>query len=341
MMYILYGQDDFSLRQALEEIKKGLGAAEFLAANTTVLDGHQVTLSQLLNLCNSTPFLAEKRLVIIENLLNRFEPKPGAKRRDRQTTLESKAKEIEEWQTLSSYIKQMPATTVLVLIDGELSRDNPLLQALSQVARVITFPLLRGKLLRDWISKRVAEDGSTISFQAVNLLAEVVGGDLWAMDKEIEKLILYCSERTITEDDVQQLVSHAREPNIFSLVDAILEARAHTAHQLLHHLFKEGVPPSYLLVRITRQLSLIVRAKELEQGLSLVEAKKRLELASDYSLDKILNQAKVHTLERLKEMYHKLVETDLAIKTGKYDGELALDLLIAELCQLSKAPYQR
>ena len=35
---------------------------------------------------------------------------------------------------------------------------------------------------------------------------------------------------------------------------------------------------------------------------------------------------------RLKEVYHRLLEADLAIKTGRYDSELALNILAAELC---------
>jgi DNA polymerase III delta subunit len=41
-------------------------------------------------------------------------------------------------------------------------------------------------------------------------------------------------------------------------------------------------------------------------------------------------------MERLREVYNKLLETDLAIKTGKYDGELALNLLVADLCQQAR-----
>ncbi|GAI43191.1 unnamed protein product, partial [marine sediment metagenome] len=40
-----------------------------------------------------------------------------------------------------------------------------------------------------------------------------------------------------------------------------------------------------------------------------------------------------YPLGRIKEAYHKLLEADLSIKTGKYEGELALNILIAELCQ--------
>ena len=59
----------------------------------------------------------------------------------------------------------------------------------------------------------------------------------------------------------------------------------------------------------------------------------RLEIASPFILRRTLQQASRYTLPRLKEVYHKLLETDLAIKTGRYDAELALNILIAELCQ--------
>ncbi|MBA7696157.1 hypothetical protein ES703_104799 [subsurface metagenome] len=60
MLYILLGQDDFSLCQSLEGIKRGLGDQAILAANTTTLDGQQLTLDQLRTVCETAPFLAER-----------------------------------------------------------------------------------------------------------------------------------------------------------------------------------------------------------------------------------------------------------------------------------------
>jgi hypothetical protein len=40
-------------------------------------------------------------------------------------------------------------------------------------------------------------------------------------------------------------------------------------------------------------------------------------------------------MERLENVYRKLLDTDISIKTGRFKGdkgELALDLLISELC---------
>ncbi|GAI26699.1 unnamed protein product, partial [marine sediment metagenome] len=79
MLYILLGEDDFSRRKSLEEIKRGIGDQSLLAANTITFDGQQITLDQLRTTCETVPFLAERRLVIVEGLLGRFEPKGKSK----------------------------------------------------------------------------------------------------------------------------------------------------------------------------------------------------------------------------------------------------------------------
>ncbi len=72
MVYVLFGVDDFSLRQELEQIKNGLGDKESLSLNTAALDGRRLVASQLIDACNTIPFLSNYRLVIIEGLLERF-----------------------------------------------------------------------------------------------------------------------------------------------------------------------------------------------------------------------------------------------------------------------------
>jgi DNA polymerase-3 subunit delta len=330
MLYILYGQDDFSLNQAVEKIKADLGDREMVATNTTSLEGQHLTLSELRNKCDAAPFLSSHRLVIVDGLLGRFEVKQSRPRSGRGKS----GNGLGEWEDLASYIEQMPETTVLMLIDGEMKGQNPLLKKLSSLAEVKTFPLLRGRDLRAWIQKRVREEDGDITPQAVNLLAELIGGDLWAMNGEIQKLLLYSQERPISEDDVRQLVSHVQEANIFALVDAVAEGRTELAQRILHRLYDEGVAPTYILVMITRQFRLIAQAKDLGPGLSRLQIQDRLGLKSSYSLDKTLGQAKLYDFEGVKRAYDKLLETDLAIKTGKYSDKLALELLVTELACL-------
>jgi len=327
MFYILYGQDDFSLNQVLDEIKADLGDWEMLATSTTNLEGQHLTLSELRNKCGATPFLSSHRLVIVDGLLGRFEVKQSKPRSGKGKS----GNGLGEWEDLDFYIKQMPETTVIVLIDGEVKSNNPLFKKLAPLAEVRAFPLLKRENLKAWIRQRVKKEGGNMTPQAVHLLAELIGGDLWAMDGEIQKLLLYSQGRPISEDDVRQLVSHVQEANIFALVDAVAEGRTELAQRILHRLYDEGVAPIYILVMITRQFRLIAQARDLGKGLSRLQIQDRLGLKQSYVVDKTLSQAKLYDFEGVKRAYDKLLETDLAIKTGKYSDKLALELLVTEL----------
>ena len=331
MLHILWGQDDFSLSQALDEIKKGIGDQTVLLADTTTLDGQQVSLDQLKTVCETFPFLAERRLVIVKGLLERFEPRGKSSRQKKIARLTSQR---DECKSLGDYIGKIPDSTTLVLTDNEITAKNPLLKELSGKAEVRSFPLLREAKLRHWVEQRVAQEDGSISPTAVDLLVKLVGGNLWIMANEINKLVTFASSRRIEEEDVKTVVSYAQQANVFAMVDAILEFKAGEAERWLEQLLQRGATPAYLLVMLSRQVHMIVRAKELRrQGKSKMDIQNKLGLTSEFALRKTLEQADRYPLERIKEVYRKLLEADLSIKTGKYAGGLALNILIAELCR--------
>ena len=338
MLYILHGQDDFSLREALEEIKAGLGEREALATSTTLLAGQDLTLKQLTAACHALPFMAPKHLVIVEGLLSRFEARasegrapssPKGGRRGR-----SQAPELTEWQALKDCLPTMPPTTVLVFTDGRLAKGNPLLVELAPLATVREFPFLRRQALMIWIEEQVSRRKGNISPAATSLLADTIGGNLWVMASEVEKLCLYARGRRIEESDVRVVVSYVQEASIFVLCDAIMEGKATPATSLLHRLFDSGAASAYILVMITRQFRILIQAKDLaSRGLPQGDIGARLGLRWEFALKKVASQAQGYPMERLEKVYRKLLETDIAIKIGKVEGDLALDLLVAELCQ--------
>ena len=80
MIYVLYGEDDFTRKAVLDDLRREVGASELLDANSTVLAGTALTLMQLQEVANVIPFLAERRLVIVDGLLGRFD---GSRQRRR------------------------------------------------------------------------------------------------------------------------------------------------------------------------------------------------------------------------------------------------------------------
>jgi DNA polymerase-3 subunit delta len=329
LLYLLYGNDDFSCQERLAELKRGWGEEEWLALNTTSFQANKLNLNQLLNAVNAIPFLGQKRLVIVEGLLGLFEGRPTAKSEAKASHYISLGK---EWQNLNSYVAKMPPSTELVLLDGKLGKNNFLLKRLAKIAQVEEFSSPKGVKLQQWIYSRIAKQGGGISPRAVRLLAEFSGQNLWALSNEIEKLLLYTKGSRIDEKEVQLLTTYAKEANIFAMVDAIMEKNASLALHGLHQLIEEGMAPPYLLAMITRQARLIIQVKEID-GESLTPAGiiTQLRLSPFYPVERLLKQAERYSIDELVQIYQRLLATDLEIKRGK--GEIALDLLIAELCQ--------
>ncbi len=338
MIRVLFGEDNFSITQALNDIRKSLGSPDLRDANTTVLQGVETSLEQLSAACDTIPFLSEKRLVVMEGLLHSVEPR-RRRGRGQQTAFKEENSRIAQWKGLADYLNGVPDTTELVFLEGALRKDNPLLRRLSRVATVIVkgFPRLDNEPLRQWIRESVAKRGCNMDPRAVRYLADIVGGNLWIMDSEVEKLCLYTVDKEIREEDIRAIVAPAREANIFAAVDAVIEGRSALAVDLLHRLMQSGAAVSYILVMLARQLRLLMLAKEMKaHKLREDEIGRRLGISAPFVLKKTLEQERKFTFQRLRQIHARLLETDLGIKRGQITEEVALDLLIAQLCDEPK-----
>jgi DNA polymerase-3 subunit delta len=116
------------------------------------------------------------------------------------------------------------------------------------------------------------------------------------------------------------------------MVDAILEGRAAQAQDLCAALLEEGNAPVQLLTMIARQVRIIFQVKDLKaRKKTRRDIGAALGLNLDFVLNKALDQSDRYTVASLRAIYHRLLDTDLAIKTGRYEGELALAVFIADM----------
>lgn len=328
MLYILYGEDDFSRRQALTEIEKSAYDTASAGANITHIDGSSITLNEFKVACETIPFLAEKRMVVATGLLERFDLK------EKQAVSKKTARQKEdtmEWKPFAETINNLPPSTILALVDNNVSTRNALYAAILEKAKVSRFPMLKNREIPEWIRTRIEGAGGKISTAVADLIAKLVGNDLWALSNEIDKLLAYASGRMIEEQDIRTIVTNAQESSIFVLLDAIMEGKIGTAQRLLFQSLNNGMAPAYLLTMLARQLRLALLAKEmtaLHKNKGEIQTKLSL---PDFAFQKTLDQAAKYSLEQLKNFYFKLLYTDLSIKTGKYDEDLALNILVTEM----------
>jgi DNA polymerase III subunit delta len=333
VIYIIYGPDNYSTHQEVEKIKQGLGDPDLLSTNTSYLDGKQITYTQLTTICSAIPFLSAFRLVIVEGLIEKFDIAAAS-----YSSTKSKTKVnigLKDWQSLDEYTSSMPPTTVLVLLDNIEIKNiskNPLFKQLAQKGKVIPCPQLEGKNLEEWVKRKITNRGGSIEPSAIRLLIEHIVGDLWNMHNSIEMLLNFAAGRTITNNDVLQLTGFVQEASVFDLIDAIINRQNERAQHYLHKLILEGSTPLYIIAMIIRQLRMIVRVKDVSRNLTRLQMMSKLGINKEFILDKTLKQAKQYTQDKLNEAYSRVLDADVAVKTGQYNGDLAIELLVMELC---------
>ncbi len=329
MFYLLYGEDEYTRSQALAEMKAKVGDPATSDLNTTLLEGQGLTLEELVQACDASPFLSQRRLIIVYDFASQFEPK-DRRRKGKGGLPPQKQKLIDG---LRGYLPHLPESTRLVFVEGRLGRANPLLKLVSEAEGgfVKEFQPPKGERLRRWVSQRVEERGGVIRPEAVEELTDFLGGDLRLLDQEIEKLVIYTQGRPIEKEDVELLVSEAQVGNIFSLVDALGQRDPKEALSHLHRLIEAGQPTPYILFMITRQFRLLLQVKELQvQGLGWRAVQSRLRTPS-FVAQKLSQQARNFSRTGLEDIHKRLLDLDMAIKTGQMEPQLALDLLVVEL----------
>ena len=325
--HVVYG-DTFLVTEEVRRIKEQSGAGDLMDSNRHRVTAAQARPEELLATCSSLPFLDVMRVVELEGALATQEGSGGGRTGGRRQRAASGV-----WEQLAEAIPQFPDTTLLIVIDGEVSQNNPLLRSLAERCSVHRQSTPTGAALNQWIKNRAGEKGSSITPPAIQAMAEMVGGDLWTIDRELEKLSLYAFGREITDADVRDMVPHAQEANVFAAVDAMVDGQPGQALRLLMQLMQDGHEPLYIIAMIERQLRLLALAKDLtdNHGVTQPELGKRMGTNSDFVVRKTLGQARRMTLRDITRKYQRVLESDLAIKQGRLEPAVSLQLLAADL----------
>ncbi len=346
MITLIHGPAELLRSEGLAEIRQRISEDDALIdLNTARLEGAQITVADLQNACDALPFLAERRLVIVEGLLRRLaaptrRPKPAESEEAATADEDALLPEVSRAQSqkLLTYLDQVPATAELIFLEDELLAGGPILRRLLELqrdgrARLVACPKPKRHELPEWIRARARLRRVKLDPLALADLTDFIGDDLRQIDQELIKLADYVGPaRPVTRDDVRRMVPATRAANIFEMMDALGMGDATMAGRLLlHALDVDGEPPLRLLGMIARQYRLLIQAKALQaDGLKPPEIAKELGV-QEWTAPKLLTQAGRHTFARLERNLEQILAADEAIKTGRLGDREAMDVLFAGL----------
>ena len=297
-VYLLTGEDVYRKNLIIQKIREVLRPDDF---NSYQNEADKADLGEVLALANTAPVFSENRLIVL-------------------TGIEKLRKEPKE--ALIRYLDNPLPTTTLILTHNDskkMKTEKVLAEVCSDAGRVANFDELKKDELNAWVRQKMQEKGLNPNFDAVDLLCESIGGELNALENEIEKLSLYTADRenkAIAKEEVLACIGFSKEENPFELSNAITSCNKNRAVQLVDKLLDDGEEPIAILSKMTYPILKMARIKRLsEAGLAPAEILRAAGLMPWEN--RLINQQRSFPSQKhFLLALNRLIEADAAFKSS-------------------------
>ena len=184
--------------------------------------------------------------------------------------------------------------------------------------------------MNNYLSNYIRDKGYSISSDSVDLIISKVGYELSNIINELDKLFIYKdTDKKITKEDIENVITKNIEKNIFELTNAIINRNKDKIMEIYNDLILAKEDPIKLLVTLSNQLRLILQVKLMRRGgysekeivTTLKEHPYRINLAMKSSFE----------INDLKKKMLKLSELDYKIVTGEVDKFFGFEMFLLEI----------
>ncbi|AKL95813.1 DNA polymerase III subunit delta [Clostridium aceticum] len=327
-IYLLYGEETYLVEEFIKVIKEKVVGKGFEDLNFFIIEGKEFTLEKLIDACETLPFMAERKLVLVNDL----------------EIFQGKKKSIseEEEKRLVAYIANIPETTSLVF-NGSTSIDSrkKVVKEIQKQGIVLHCERLNAKELKHWVQKSIRKYDKTMDLKEIeyfieniDYLGKTAAQSLLDVENEIKKIVAFMGERsTVTLSDLESIFTSSFQNDIFKLLDAIEKKRMGEAIKRFNAMIHKGEPIVKIAATLGNQVRNLLKTKLLlEEGYSSKMIAGKIGI-HPFVATKCANQCKGFTIERLEGLLSQFLQVDLAIKSGKMKDHIALELFIIEMCK--------
>lgn len=304
-VYLLYGEEAYLRKQYKDKIREAIVGDD--AVNYGYFEGKGVNEKEVIDLAETMPFFAEKRLLILENT-GFF--KSGASQ-------------------LADYVKEIPETTVLVFVESEADKRNRLYKAVRDHGRIVEFSTQDENTLVRWVLGLTRKEMRQMDEATVRYFLSKVGTDMENIRQELEKLLCYTMQKTqITTVDVDEICTIQITNKIFDMISAVADKNQRKALDYYYDLLALKEPPMRILYLLARQFRQLLEVKELA-----AKGYPNKEIASKAGLHpfvagKYKAQSGHFKEEELRAIMEESADLEERVKTGMLDGTLAVEIFI-------------
>jgi DNA polymerase-3 subunit delta len=321
-VYAVVGDEAFLKRQVLITLRALVLGGESGELGLSSFPGDRATRAAVHDELETLPFLAPRRLVVVEGA----DPFVSRER---------------SW--LERYVAAPATSGVLVLEVQSWPSNTRLAKLLPDNATLVCKSPTAARLpgwCRAWCKSNYQKE---LVAPAAQLLVDLVGAEMGRLDQELAKLSLYVgSASRIESADVDTLVGNSREENTWKIFDLIGSGRPAEALGLLDRLFEQGEDPFALLGAFTFSLRRLVGVARLQaRGTPLSAAMDQLGI-KPFARGNVEAQLRHLGRRRLDRIYDWLLNVDLGMKgSSQLPRRTLLERLVVRLARPDDAARVR
>lgn len=306
--YLLCGEEAYLKVQYKNKLLKALNPDDD-TMNFNHYEGRNIDVKELIDLCETMPFFADRRVVLLEDT----------------GFFKNKCDE------LADYMKELPDYLCLVFVEDEVDKRSKMYKAVKSCGRIGEFARQDEKTLMQWAAGILKREGKNITQRDMELLLTMTGIDMGNLRMELEKLITYTGDRNVvTRADIQEVCTTQTQNKIFDMVRAVTEKNQKRALDLYYNLLTLKEPPMRILFLLAKQFRQLLLVKEYtEEGVAQPEMASRLGVPS-FVVRNIASCARSYRISELRQAVTDFVDAEEAVKTGRLQDVLSVELLIVK-----------
>ena len=304
-IYLLYGEEAFLKNSYKNRLKEAIIGDDTM--NFARFEGKGLDVDELIRLADTMPFFAERRLILVEDS-GFFKSASDA---------------------LVQYLPSMPDTTILLFVETEVDKRNRLYKKVKDMGYAAELNRQDSAQLARWAGGILTREQKKITKHTMELFLSMAGDDMENIRMELEKLISYTLGReVITDEDVLAVCTVQVTNRIFEMVSAIVNRQPRKAMDLYEDLLTLKEPPMRILFLIARQFNQLLQVKNLMgKGMDKGTIASKLKM-QPFVVGKTMPQARQFGREQILSYVEFCVETEEAVKSGRLQDRLAVELLI-------------
>jgi len=325
--YVFCGLDEELIKDGINLIIKKEIAEDLKELNLIRIDGMNTTFDDIMNACETMPFMGGKKVVLIYR---------ASFLQDKSDSTGTKI-----YNDIKNYISNLPPYTILImyyLLNDKRDRPNKS-KKLTTVGKFLSI-VHCDKLKKDKYLKKVSEvfkeKGKQIGRVELIYFCEKVQSNFNIIKREADKLISYCDGREIKKEDINLLILNSNEDDIFDLVELIAQRKIDKSIDIMKEILYKSDQHMLIISAIQKHFFRLYEIK-----LKVAQGKRVEDFITEYRLpqfvcEKLISQTSRFTERQLMELIKLCVKTETKLKSTGLDKTMEMEFLLINTLTVNK-----